>query len=92
MGTVVIKDGIKMATRDGNQLAAFLNNGWTVTDIVKKQEAEIPEVSAKQYSKSEIQRMNTADLKAVAAEVGIEVTEESTGKALKEELITKLGL
>lgn len=26
--TKVIKDGIVMVARDGNQLAAFLNNGW----------------------------------------------------------------
>lgn len=97
MGTVVIKDGIKMAVRDGNQFAAFLNNGWTVASATEKPETpekakvEMPE-TARQYSKSEIQRMSTADLKAVAAEIGIEVTEESTGKALKEEIIAKLGL
>ena len=36
--------------------------------------------------------MSTADLKEVAKSLGLEVTEESTGKALKEEIIAKLGL
>lgn len=107
MGTVVIKDSIKMAVRDRNQLAAFLNNGWILdgpsddatknfeeTNAGSSEEAvqDDSEVSDKQYSKSEIQHMSTADLKALAAEIGIEVTEESTGKALKEEIIAKLGL
>ena len=50
------------------------------------------ENTEKQYSKSEISRMSTADLKALAPTLGIEVTEESTGAKLKEEIIVKLGL
>lgn len=46
----------------------------------------------KQYQKSEITRMSTADLKEVAKSLGLEVTEESTGKMLKEQIIEKLGL
>lgn len=53
-------------------------------NTVKKEE--------KQYSRSEISRMSTADLKALAPTLGIEVTEESTGAKLKEEIIEKLGL
>lgn len=48
--------------------------------------------TSKQYSKSEIQRMSTADLKTLAPTLGIEVTEESTGAKLKDEIIAKLGL
>lgn len=48
--------------------------------------------SMKTYSKSEISRMSTADLKALAPTLGIEVAEESTGAKLKEEIIEKLGL
>lgn len=51
-----------------------------------------PKTEQKQYQRSEITRMSTADLKAVAASIGIEVTEESTGKMLKEQIIEKLGL
>ena len=53
-------------------------------DTVKKEE--------KTYSKSDISRMSTADLKTLAPTLGIEVTEESTGAKLKEEIIAKLGL
>ena len=48
--------------------------------------------SMKTYSKSEISRMSTSDLKTLAPTLGIEVTEESTGAKLKEEIIAKLGL
>lgn len=44
------------------------------------------------YNKSDISRMNVEELKKLAAELRIEVTEESTGKALKEQIIAKLGL
>lgn len=44
------------------------------------------------YNKSDISRMNVEELKKFAAELGLEVTEESTGKALKEQIIAKLGL
>lgn len=53
-------------------------------NTVKKEE--------KKYSKSDISRMSTADLKTLAPTLGIEVTEESTGAKLKEEIIEKLGL
>ena len=46
----------------------------------------------KKYSRSEITRMSTADLKTTAKSIGLEVTDESTGKALKEAILKKLGL
>lgn len=46
----------------------------------------------KKYSKSDISRMSTSDLKELAPTLGIEVTEESTGAKLKEEIIAKLDL
>ena len=58
-------------------------------DIPHEQEEQ---KQGKQYTKSEISRMSTADLKALAPTLGIEVTEESTGAKLKEEIIAKLGL
>lgn len=30
--TKIVKEGIVMVARDKNQLAAFLNNGWTVKE------------------------------------------------------------
>jgi hypothetical protein len=51
-----------------------------------------PKTEQKQYQRSEILRMSTADLKDVAVSIGIEVTEGSTGKMLKEQIVEKLGL
>lgn len=51
-----------------------------------------PKEENKQYSRSEITRMSTADLKEVATSLGLEVTEESTGKMLKEQILEKLDL
>lgn len=44
------------------------------------------------YTKTDISRMNLDNLKSLAAELGIEVTEESTGSKLKAAIIEKLGL
>ena len=45
-----------------------------------------------EYSRSDISRMAVADLKELAPKLGIEVTEESTGAKLKEQIIEKLAL
>ena len=101
---LLTKNGVRFSVRDANHLSAFLNNGWVVDDSEKETEGDSDEVKAdnteytdaenttKQYSKSDISRMSTADLKTLAPTLGIEVTEESTGAKLKEEIIAKLGL
>ena len=71
------------------QASAFIRHGWVAEDDNTKQ---TPKKEEKQYSRSEISRMSTADLKTLAPILGIEVTEESTGAKLKEEIIEKLGL
>ena len=98
------KNGVRFSVRDKNHLSAFLNNGWVVDDSAKETENDSDEAktdnaedsyadnATKQYSKSDISRMSTADLKTLAPTLGIEVTEESTGAKLKEEIIAKLGL
>ena len=48
--------------------------------------------STHEYSRSDISRMAVADLKELAPKLGIEVTEESTGAKLKEQIIEKLAL
>lgn len=45
-----------------------------------------------EYKKSDISKMNIDDLKKLAAELSIAVTDESTGKVLKGQIIEKLGL
>ena len=71
------------------QASAFIRHGWVVED---DNATQTPKKEEKQYSRSEISRMSTADLKTLAPTLGIEVTEESTGAKLKEEIIEKLGL
>lgn len=44
------------------------------------------------YTKTDVSRMNLENLKILAAELGIEATEELTGKELKTVIIEKLGL
>lgn len=56
------------------------------------EDSQNKEPEQKKYTRSEIARMSTADLKEVAKSLGLEVTEESTGKMLKEQIIEKLGL
>ena len=50
------------------------------------------EKSSGGYTKTEINRMSTADLQALATEQGIDNAEELTGAELKKLLIEKLGL
>ncbi|MBQ8279759.1 MAG: hypothetical protein IJZ23_07970 [Roseburia sp.] len=45
-----------------------------------------------EYTKTDINRMPVDELKVLAAKLGIENAEESTGAALKEEIIKILGL
>lgn len=104
---VIKKGNVEMVARDRNQLAAFLNNGWIVVDTQKENkkvpvetktenleetDTEMRKTAKKKYTKSEISRMSTADLKALAPTIGIEVTEETTGAKLKEEITAKLEL
>lgn len=48
--------------------------------------------ATKKYTKSEIQRMSTADLQSLAAEVGIEDAFETSGNELKKILSQHFGL
>lgn len=50
------------------------------------------EVTENSYSKTEINRMSTFDLKKLAKKQGIKGTEEMTGAELKKVLIEKFGL
>ena len=53
-----------------------------------------PQVEAKQnqYTKTEINRMSTAELQELALENGIDGSNEMTGAELKKVLIEKFGL
>lgn len=58
----------------------------TVTEVKE----EIPEETA--YTKTEINRMSTADLQKLAAEHGVSGAEEISGAGLKKILIEKFEL
>ena len=83
------KDGVTMVVHDG---MARVMESCGYRKVVEQSVAETPKEENKQYSRSEIARMNTADLKELGKSLGLEVTEESTGKMLKEQIIEKLGL
>lgn len=94
------KGNVVFNLKDKNQIDAFRNSkGWEFEDEGAENSAPSnptcePEQQENktQYSRSEIARMSTADLKEVATSLGLEVTEESTGKMLKEQILEKLGL
>lgn len=88
--TKITKNGIVMAARDKNQLAAFLNNGWEVAPEIKE---EIPVSNDNgSYTKTEINRMSTAELQTLATKEGIAGAENMTGAELKKVLIEKFDL
>mgnify|MGYP004647608353 FL=1 len=96
----VRKGNVVFDLKDKNQIDAFRNSeGWkiegegAVNSAPSNPTCEPEQQENKtQYSRSEIARMSTADLKEVAISLGLEVTEESTGKVLKEQILEKLGL
>ena len=88
MATLFKKEGYREKAADVKPVAPVPH----VMETKNHDEVENKKEDQKQYSRSEIMRMSTADLKETATSIGIEVTEESTGKALKEEILAKLGL
>lgn len=61
-------------------------------DIVLETQTDTNNETEKQYTKSEIQLMKTADLQSLAASVGIDGAEEMTGSTLKKLLTEHFGL
>lgn len=91
------RDGVTMVVHE-NMARVMESCGYrkvveqSATSVLEQPAVEPSKKENKQYSRSEIARMSTADLKEVAISLGLEVTEESTGKILKEQIIEKLGL
>lgn len=95
------KGNLVFELRDEIQADAFRNSeGWiiedgdirndTPSDFMKPPVDEADE--KRTYTRSEITLMKTADLKELAISLGLEVTDETTGKVLKEALYKELGL
>ena len=62
-----------------------------VKEVVEKDANPIVEKQP-QYTKTEINRLSTAELKSLALKQGIDSAEEMTGADLKKVLIEKFGL
>lgn len=75
--------------RRAAQKAAFF--GKEASDKSIKPDLPFVTVPEKRYTKTEINRMSTAELKSFASERGIDNAEELTGAKLKKVLIEKLG-
>lgn len=91
----VVRENEVMAVRDKHQLAAFLNNGWSISDITENKETvvdTVPFYGDVKFTKTDINRMSTADLQTLAAEQSIENANEISGSELKKLLIEKFGL
>lgn len=88
------KGSQKMVVRTEMQASAFLNSGWVRAGAVENiNEPDGKQGDgAKKYTRTEIARMKTDDLRALATELGLAVTEESTGADLKDTLIEHFGL
>ncbi len=99
--TSVYKEGVRMSVRDGNQLAAFLNNGWKPEgggpdeSLGKRKINANPEMEADKqtsFSKTDINRMSKDDLVSLATMRGIKNPSEISGSELKRALIGQMGL
>jgi hypothetical protein len=87
-----------MAVRDEHQLAAFLNNGWVKCDE-EEEKTDFPqhmdppeEPKEASYTKTDINRLSTAELKDLATKEGLSDVENKSGADLKKELIEHYGL
>ena len=84
------KDGVTMVVHDG---MARVMESCGYRKVVEQSTAPVPEQPVEETPKEENKQYSrTADLKELGKSLGLEVTEESTGKMLKEQIIEKLGL
>lgn len=93
------KDNVVMAVRDKNQAAAFLNNGWVAVEDKQAEKDDFsqhmnpPEETAEvKYTKTDINRLSTAELKELATVENILDVENKTGGELKKELVEHFNL
>lgn len=100
------KDGVIMAVSD-SMASAFIRAGYnevvekSATSIIVEEEladhdepisTEDEQKEEVTYTRTIINRMSATELKELAPQYDIEVTEETSGAFLKKELIEKLGL
>ena len=86
-----VPKGVLNRHEDGS-VNTYDENGNLKGTIDAETVAEVREEAGKHFTRTEISRMPVDELKAYAPTIGIEVTEESTGAKLKEQIIAQLGL
>lgn len=103
VGDTYPREGVDFSTRRYEELSSKYNlQGKPLIQYVDEEKEDFSqymnppegkEVSEeKTYTKTEIKRMSTAELKKLAASLGIEKADTYTGADLKNILIDKLGL
>lgn len=89
-----IKELAGKNNKQGQSLIAKTEDDST-RNVKPEEECELPFVEVPQtsaYTKTQINRMPTADLKQLASSIGIENADEMTGAELKKQLINAFGL
>lgn len=89
VGDVFPRDGLKVSETRLKELSG--SNNKQHKPLIKLAEEEKIE-QKKQYTKTEINRMSTAELQSLALENDIDGADEMTGGELKKILIEKFGL
>ena len=103
VGDTYPREGVDFSTRRYEELSSKYNlQGKPLIQYVDEEKEDFsqymnpPEETAeseeKTYTKTEIKRMSTAELKKLAASLDIEKSDTYTGADLKKILIDKLGL
>lgn len=96
MGDIFPRDGLKVSEERLNELSG--SNNKQGKQLIKKESEINGKKVAKAiknpsgYTKTDINRMSTDDLKTLATEQGIENAEKIIGSDLKKMLIEKFGL
>lgn len=90
VGDIFPRSGLVVSEARLKELSGKYNKqGKPLIELVKDKVAETVE---EKYTKTEINRMPTADLQALATTQGVEDAESYTGAELKKILIDKFGL
>lgn len=89
VGDVFPRDGLKVSETRLKELSG--SNNKQHKPLIKLAEEEKIE-QKNQYTKTEINRMSTAELQSLALENGIDGAGDMTGAELKKVLIEKFGL
>lgn len=96
-GDIFPREGVHPSEKRLYELSSKYNlQGKPLIEYVegdfRESEEKLSNEDQKKYTKTEINRLSTADLRELAKEYGIENAENTSGANLKKILIEKLGL